>query len=1290
MPTKVYSTKSSLNSKKSRVALALAVSLWLGGAGLYAPVAWADGDNKTVTVGSGEYPSYVYNGRKDNSSLADEGIKTDFHTVVNGGKVRFGTFGGYSNNNYVFQNKVTLINASCEGEVTGGVSDSGTSTYNEVNITGSIVSLGPICGGRGRSGADHNTVTVTNSTLKGNTTVYGGRIITSGNCTNNTVSLTDSIIYGQVFGGARGIDNITGNTLNLYGVNRLDKSIDQDVRNFETINIKSAKWGSPVLKINGTISNYTAAPPTISTEELAFIEPWHVAAGQSTKLIEAANGINANYMPVSNFGQEYTIDSSKVATFVTGVSMNGTLKGNIALSADNKALSFTSTTNQATKLTFGTMAWQENGTLLDYATTGVKAVFDDATVIDASGLVVTGLGTTTENPMGKSMTLLAGATNITGNHITQATTPSTMVVNYTDAAGIKFAARASGAVGVADNDVKYSINKVETASVDLSGWTGTTSAVAEGWTAPAGGVAVTAAGFIAPTIAAGASMNILTATTDNFFSDNQITGAMKYKADTPSQDEAAGVTFTGAESKGVKASTDGKALVYARSNFNVSDISMGEMEWNTGRTTPAKGYDFAEGVTVDASNLSFTFTDTDKAALTKGSQMTLLDDAANLAGKTVTGKDHTQTVDYSTANGVALSGTLKGTVSTTADTVKYKAYSMTLDKVNLSGWTGTTSAVSEGWTAPDGGVAVTAAGFAEPVLNAGESKDILTVGGADFFGTVTGDKAYKEGAFADDTAKGVTFSGTKYGGVKKSDDGKKLTYYAETMGTTKIGLGAMNWIDGRTAGKGYVFNNVTEIDGSNLSFANPETIPVGSATLLTGNNTLADTAATTKNLSYSANPLAGLQLDGMVQGSYQATGGNIVYTATANQATKLTFGDVEWQEAGALLDHAATLSNVSFNGADVDTTAINFTNIQELEANQKMTLVASFGDKVGTISGTKYKVGSTLEGEGKASLAGEDLIFTAETSTEKMQSQAQTHNTVMGAEVSMVALSAGNDFVGAATEGLAMAENIGVDGLGIYANMGGGSIRQETGSHVNAHTWNAILAVGHKNEKKLSTTEYGAFFEYGRGNYSTFNGDERGDGSTRYTGGGILGKWQKNNGFYVEGSLRMGSIHDDASNLLRDKDRNPYGYNTNATYWGAHVGVGKEIKLNKTDNLDLYAKYFYNRRGSVSFEAGGHYDLDAVESSVLRIGTRYTVKKNDNFRFYGGLAVEHEFCGRAAGLADGVAIRGADIGGTSVRGEIGATFKPGEKSNVTLDLNLSGFVGKKRGLFGGVSVAWHF
>ncbi|MBE6099845.1 MAG: autotransporter outer membrane beta-barrel domain-containing protein [Anaerovibrio sp.] len=487
------------------------------------------------------------------------------------------------------------------------------------------------------------------------------------------------------------------------------------------------------------------------------------------------------------------------------------------------------------------------------------------------------------------------------------------------------------------------------------------------------------------------------------------------------------------------------------------------------------------------------------------------------------------------------------------------------------------------------------------------------------------------------------------------------------------------------------------IHGEELTFTNPENVVAGGSMNLVESKTIidADLAAANPKQTYTINPLSGVILDAALNGSLAFSVDNkaVVYNNISNQASKLTFGDVEWKDSGALINHATTLSNVKFDGADVDTSNINFTNLKALEANKKMTLVSSFGDTVGTITGVKYKVGSILEGEGKASLVGSDLIFTAETGV-GMTTQDQIHNTVMGAEAGMAALSAGNDFVGSAVEGLGDSNNAGSDGLATYANMGGGSMKVETGSHVKTRTWNAILALGHKNEKKLSTTEYGAFFEYGTGNYSTFNGDERGDGSTRYTGGGILGKWQKNNGFYVEGSLRAGSIRDDASNVLRDYERNPYSYNTDATYWGAHIGVGKELKVNKTDLLDLYAKYFYNHRGSVSFDAGGHYDLDAVESSVLRIGTRYTVKKNDNFKLYGGIAVEHEFAGRASGTATPVggtplSIRGADISGTSVRGEIGATFRPEEKSNVTLDLYFSGFVGKKQGFTGGLSAVFH-
>jgi outer membrane autotransporter protein len=193
----------------------------------------------------------------------------------------------------------------------------------------------------------------------------------------------------------------------------------------------------------------------------------------------------------------------------------------------------------------------------------------------------------------------------------------------------------------------------------------------------------------------------------------------------------------------------------------------------------------------------------------------------------------------------------------------------------------------------------------------------------------------------------------------------------------------------------------------------------------------------------------------------------------------------------------------------------------------------------------------------------------------------------------------------------------------------------------------------------------------------------------RYTGGGVLAKWTARHGFYVEGSLRAGTVHDDARNVLRDVGGVPYSYETDAPYFGGHVGVGREIALSDGSALDVYGKYFCNRRNGVDFEAGGRYDLDAVTSSVIRAGARYILKRS-KWNFYAGAAYEHELDGKAEGTADGLAIRGADLRGGSFRGELGAEMQPDRRLPLTLHFNLTAFAGKKQGLSGGVSVALAF
>lgn len=567
---------------------------------------------------------------------------------------------------------------------------------------------------------------------------------------------------------------------------------------------------------------------------------------------------------------------------------------------------------------------------------------------------------------------------------------------------------------------------------------------------------------------------------------------------------------------------------------------------------------------------------------------------------------------------------------------------------------------------------------------------------------ITGAMKYKADAASNDTDKGVTLTGAESKGVKASDDGKKLVYARSNFNVSSISLGQMAWGDGRDAsGTGYDYGNVTNanIDVSGLTFINPEEVTSGTVSdLLTANATLtADLAGITKDtVNYSYSPVAGVTVDGTIIGSLIKEGNTIKYQTAdtdANKATKLTFGNVEWKDEGALMARPA---NITFAGAAVDTSKINFTNIQSLEANKKMTLVKDFGNTVGTITGTEYTVGTTLKGKGKATLADSDgdstvndLIFTAETAAESLTAQEQTHNTLMGAAAGMAALSAGNDFVGEAAEGIASATNTGTDGVAVYGNMGGGSLRQETGSHVDAHTWNAILAVGHRNAKEKGSFDYGAFFEYGRGNYTTVNGDQRGDGDTHYTGGGFMAKYTLKNGVYAETSLRAGRITDNANSVLRDALGNGYSYKTSAPYYGFHLGVGKVFDLGDGRSVDLYGKFFYNHRNGVSFNAGGAYDLDAVNSQLLRLGARYTMKR-DSWNYYAGLAYEYELDGKATGTADGVAIRAASTKGGSLRGELGATFRPSEDSPWNIDLNVSGFAGKKRGVSGGVSVAYMF
>ena len=732
-----------------------------------------------------------------------------------------------------------------------------------------------------------------------------------------------------------------------------------------------------------------------------------------------------------------------------------------------------------------------------------------------------------------------------------------------------------------------------------------------------------------------------------------------------------------------------KNVTYRVADY-VQGVSFGEMTWGTGRD--ASGTDFTDVTDANIDTSGLTFKDPGKIAA--NGTMKLVENATNLA--TGTDREHSQSINQNATNGVTITGSLNGTVTrTTAGEIGYKATGTTLT-VNLAGWDGNEDNTTlSGWAKPASATVETDS-MNVSGINPGDKKTILTADTADFFkdAVIKGAKQWKESGALNETVKGVTLTGTTTGGGVKADDANqgKLIYQEVKNNVNSMDVGTVAWETGATLFDGsdaaYDYASVNVIDTGSFTITNPEAVEVesdASMTLLKANKTLQNMAAETKQASYSYTPVAGVTVEGNITGTLKSSGGAVTYTPTANQASKLTFGSVEWKDSGALMTRPA---NVVFDGAKVVTTNIKFTNIDSQVADQTMTLVHKFDGTPSAIEGDHYMVGSGRMGEGAAEMNGNDLIFRTKTGTAPTEA---THETVMAMEAGTAVVAAGREYVDSAVEGLGLISNMAPDGTSTFASMGGGVGRYKTGSHVDTHTWSAVVAVGSKREHKKGSLEWGVFAEYGRGNYTLHDDNGgRGDGDTHYAGGGLLAKWTNKHDVYAEASVRMGRMSDSASNMLTDRLGNSYGYDVHANYVGGHVGFGKIYKVQKTKDLDVYGKFFYTRRNGVDFDAGGnHYSLDSVNSSLLRVGARYG--SNDRkWNWYGGLAYEYEFGGESKGTVDGLAIRSASIKGASVRGEIGMRMEATKTNPWKVDIGIFGYGGKHRGFGGSVNVAYMF
>lgn len=258
--------------------------------------------------------------------------------------------------------------------------------------------------------------------------------------------------------------------------------------------------------------------------------------------------------------------------------------------------------------------------------------------------------------------------------------------------------------------------------------------------------------------------------------------------------------------------------------------------------------------------------------------------------------------------------------------------------------------------------------------------------------------------------------------------------------------------------------------------------------------------------------------------------------------------------------------------------------------------------------------------------------------------------------------------------------------------MQSGKYRYQTGSHIDSRGFSAVLGlageIGNHNGKLV----YGLVGEYGKGSYDSYYENMHGEGDNDYAGAAVFVRQKDNGGMYYEGSLRAGKTKSDyKSRNFTGYDGIAVGYDTDSNYLGAHLGLGKVVRLNDNNKLDVSLRYFYSHTGndSARMSTGEIYDFSAVNSHRLRLGAKLTRAFNEESKVYFGAYFERELDGNAKAVVLGHNTAAPSLKGNSGIFEIGWLHQP-QKSNFTLNVGIVAACGKQQGGAGKVSLMWQF
>lgn len=587
-----------------------------------------------------------------------------------------------------------------------------------------------------------------------------------------------------------------------------------------------------------------------------------------------------------------------------------------------------------------------------------------------------------------------------------------------------------------------------------------------------------------------------------------------------------------------------------------------------------------------------------------------------------------------------------------------------------------------------------------------------TVGTGDRSRSVYGGYSDK-GAATDNTVTITdgTVKGSVYGGYTPSNSGE-----VSDNTVTITGGSTVTWsvYGGYSNGDGEVSGNTVTITGGTVGDTFATAVYGGSSYGDATGNTVAITGGTVKgdvyggwsggdNTDVTGNTVvlsgSAVVSEASLHGRNAASEGSgntllIDGWSSSTQSVKnfdtIRFQGVTWVHKGTLL------TITKGEGGDLGNTKIDAGHVVILggrtpQVGESMTFVTS--GNVDTGLSEKQAAGGFTQGVATAGTAewdmpeaGKILNYTITGVFLNAQTDAVAENRLAGAAF----VNQGADI---AADSLRLLDDGYHYGTQTFGAVYGNRSTYDVASDIKINGWSEIAGFGNIHEVKGGRLAWGVFYENGTGNYrtwNTFNNEMfRGDGSLLYNGGGAAIRLTKDSGMYYEASLRAGTLSSSMTDAVRDGYGNSYGFDSDSTYWGAHIGAGKLIQRG-SGQWDIYGKYFHTDIDGDSFEMGGdRFSFDSVTSDRLRLGARYTADTDKAWSLYCGAAYEYEFSGDSHMKAGQFEAPEQSLQGSTVFGEIGTVW--GRKDSPwSMDVNLRGYAGEREGFSGMVQLAYAF